>query len=385
MANVDPIDFARATEGLNPEETLVIINSKTFGTAETLLNAKTVKQWLVQYYQGTLGMNCADFSVVKAHMCAASTNLQKTRDFGISDDKVFGFWDWVGGRFSVTSVIGVLPLSLIFSNEYVREFLDGAHEMDKHFRETKDLTKNIPVMMGLIGFYNSTIQGYSSRSLVPYCQALSKFGPHIQQVDMESNGKGVTLDGKKCEFETGVVNFGEPGTNSQHSFFQLLHQGRVIPVEFIGYCKSCQPFELQYVEGSIPNHDELMSNFFAQPDALALGCNAEELRAKGVSESLIPHKTFTGDRPSSSLLFNELNPRNMGRLLAIYEHRTAVEGFIWDINSFDQMGVELGKALANKVRDVLKTNIADKTTTPAEDCGFNRSITNQLEFYLKHR
>lgn len=245
-------------------------------------------------------MNCMDISVVKAHMCAASTNLPKTREFGIADEKVFGFWDWVGGRFSVTSVVGVLPLSLIFGNEYVREFLDGAHEMDQHFRNTKEVRKNIPLMMGLIGFYNSTIQGYTARSLVPYCQALCKFGAHIQQVDMESNGKGVTVDGKKCEYETGVVNFGEPGTNSQHSFFQLLHQGRVVPVEFIGYCQSCQPFALEYVEDSIPNHDELMANFFAQPDALAMGKTGDELRAEGVPENLVPHKTFTGDRPSSS-------------------------------------------------------------------------------------
>jgi len=205
---------------------------------------------------------------------------------------------------------------------------------------------------------------------------------------MESNGKGVTLDGRKCDFQTGVVNFGEPGTNSQHSFFQLLHQGRIVPVEFIGYCKSCQPFELEHVgmqdwDNTIPNHDELMANFFAQPDALALGRTSDELREAGFPELLIPHKTFTGDRPSSSLLFDELNPRNLGRLLAIYEHRTAVEGFIWNINSFDQMGVELGKALATKVRGALKESIAEKSGF--DKCGFNGSTSGQLEFYMKHR
>ena len=189
-----------------------------------MLNAKTVREWLVNYYQG-MGMNCAASSVVDKHMCAASTNLEKTGDFGINPDNVFGFWDWVGGRYSVTSVVGVLPLSLMFGFEYVQEFLSGAHAMDKEFLENSDFRDNIPMMLGLLGFYNSTIQGYTGRTLIPYCQALSKFAPHIQQLDMESNGKSVTMEGERVNYQTGVINFGEPGTNSQHSFFQLLHQG----------------------------------------------------------------------------------------------------------------------------------------------------------------
>ena len=229
LANVDPNDFYRATTGLDPEHTLVVINSKTFTTAETMLNARTVRNWFLDYYRSK-GVKIEtpedESKIVNKHMCACSTNLKETSKFGISEDKVFGFWDWVGGRYSVCSAIGILPLSLHFGFDNMQQFLDGANSIDHHFRETKDITKNVPLMLGLIGFYHISIQGYYAKAILPYAQALSKFAPHIQQLDMESNGKRVNIEGKELPYEAGVINFGEPGTNGQHSFYQLLHQGK---------------------------------------------------------------------------------------------------------------------------------------------------------------
>lgn len=366
LANVDPVDAVRSREGLNPETTLVVVVSKTFTTAETMLNARTMREWIVD----ALGKDA-----VAKHMIAVSTNLDAVSKFGIDPENTFGFWDWVGGRYSVSSAVGVVPLSLQYGFDIVNTFLEGAHDMDEHFR-TAPLEKNLPVIMGLIGVWNSTFLGHATRALLPYQQALFKLAPHIQQVDMESNGKRVRLDGTTLPHHAGPINFGEPGTNGQHSFYQLIHQGRVVPCDFVGAIKSQTPIELS---GEIvSNHDELMSNFFAQPDALAFGKSPEQLREEGVSEELIPHKTFPGNRPSSSLLLNELNAFTIGQLLALFEHRTVVEGFIWGINSFDQWGVELGKVLAKNVRKQLSSWRKDGSSIS----GFNPSTTALLTKYL---
>ncbi|KAH7524083.1 hypothetical protein FEM48_Zijuj06G0081100 [Ziziphus jujuba var. spinosa] len=387
LANVDPIDVARNITGLNPETTLVVVVSKTFTTAETMLNARTLREWI----SATLGP-----SAVAKHMVAVSTNLALVEKFGIDPNNAFAFWDWVGGRYSVCSAVGVLPLSLQYGFSVVEKyvtlyccsytvidlkfvvvrFLKGASSIDQHFNSAP-YEKNIPVLLGLLSVWNVSFHGYPARAILPYSQALEKFAPHIQQVSMESNGKGVSIDGTPLPYETGEIDFGEPGTNGQHSFYQLIHQGRIIPCDFIGIVKSQQPV---YLKGEVvSNHDELMSNFFAQPDALAYGKTAEQLQKENVQQHLIPHKTFSGNRPSLSILLPSLNAYNIGQLLAIYEHRIAVEGFIWGINSFDQWGVELGKSLANQVRKQLH---ASRTKgEPVE--GFNFSTKMLLTKYLQ--
>lgn len=367
LANVDPIDVAKNIGGLNPETTLVVVVSKTFTTAETMLNARTLREWI----SAALGSEA-----VAKHMVAVSTNLELVEQFGIDPNNAFAFWDWVGGRYSVCSAVGVLPLSLQYGFPIVEKFLEGASSMDQHFRESP-FEKNIPVLLGLLSVWNVSFLGYPARAILPYSQALEKFAPHIQQVSMESNGKGVSIDGTRLPFEAGEIDFGEPGTNGQHSFYQLIHQGRIIPCDFIGVVKSQQPV---YLKGeTVSNHDELMSNFFAQPDALAYGKTAEQLLRENVAHHLIPHKTFSGNRPSLCLLLPGLNAYKIGQLLAIYEHRIAVEGFIWGINSFDQWGVELGKSLASKVRKQI--NASRMKEEPIE--GFNYSTTTLLKKYLE--
>ncbi|XP_024027757.1 glucose-6-phosphate isomerase, cytosolic [Morus notabilis] len=367
LANVDPIDVARNIAGLNPETSLVVVVSKTFTTAETMLNARTLREWI----SAALGP-----SSVAKHMVAVSTNLTLVEKFGIDPNNAFAFWDWVGGRYSVCSAVGVLPLSLQYGFSIVEKFLKGASSIDQHFYSAP-YEQNIPVLLGLLSVWNVSFLGYPARAILPYSQALEKFAPHIQQVSMESNGKGVSIDGVPLPFETGEIDFGEPGTNGQHSFYQLIHQGRVIPCDFIGVVKSQQPV---YLKGEVvSNHDELMSNFFAQPDALAYGKTIEQLQKENVPQHLIPHKTFSGNRPSLSLLLPSLNAYNIGQLLAIYEHRVAVQGFIWGINSFDQWGVELGKSLATQVRKQLH---ASRTKgEPVQ--GFNCSTTTLLTRYLE--
>ena len=286
--------------------------------------------------------------MVSKHIAAVSTNLQKTSEFGINPERVFGFWDWVGGRFSVTSAVGLLPLSLQYG-EKINEFLKGANSIDDLFitkANTESVRENLPLLLGLIGWWNTEFLNYSARAILPYSQALVRFPAHVQQLDMESNGKQCKANGEPIE-NSGPLVFGEPGTNGQHSFYQLLHQGRAVPAEFIGFCKSHS--------NDVEAHNELMSNFFAQPDALALGKTRDQLIAEGVPENLIPHKLFFGDRPSLSLLFEELTAFSCGQLLALYEHRVAVEGFLWEINSFDQFGVELGKGLANQVKKTIES------------------------------
>lgn len=366
LANVDPIDVSRALDGLEPATTLVVVISKTFTTAETMLNAKTLRAWLVK----KLGQKA-----VAKHMVAVSTNLKDVEAFGIDPKNAFGFWDWVGGRYSVCSAVGVVPLALQYGFAVVEKFLAGARSIDQHLLKAP-LEKNLPVLMGLFGVWNSTFLGHHTRALLPYCQALLKLAPHIQQVDMESNGKRVALDGQTLTFAAGEIDFGEPGTNGQHSFYQLVHQGRTVPADFIGFKQSQQPV---MVKGeTVSNHDELMANFFAQPDALAVGKTAGQLRLEGVPEALIPHKEFPGNRPSNVLLLETLNAYTTGQLLALYEHRTAVQGFIWGINSFDQWGVELGKVLAKQVRGQLAATRGKK----AKIEGFNPATTALLKRYL---
>ena len=366
LANVDPIDVTRALDGLEPATTLVVVISKTFTTAETMLNAKTLRAWLVK----KLGQKA-----VAKHMVAVSTNLKDVEAFGIDPKNAFGFWDWVGGRYSVCSAVGVVPLALQYGFAVVERFLAGARSIDQHLLKAP-LEKNLPVLMGLFGVWNSSFLGHHTRALLPYCQALLKLAPHIQQVDMESNGKRVALDGQTLPFAAGEIDFGEPGTNGQHSFYQLVHQGRTVPADFIGFTKSQQPVMIK--GESVSNHDELMANFFAQPDALAMGKTAGQLRLEGVPESLIPHKEFPGNRPSNVLLLESLTAYTTGQLLALYEHRTAVQGFIWGINSFDQWGVELGKVLAKQVR----TQLAATRGKKAKIVGFNPATTALLKRYL---
>ncbi|XP_054815241.1 glucose-6-phosphate isomerase, cytosolic isoform X1 [Prosopis cineraria] len=367
LANVDPIDVARNVTGLNPETTLVVVVSKTFTTAETMLNARTLREWI----SSALGP-----SAIAKHMVAVSTNLTLVEKFGIDPNNAFAFWDWVGGRYSVCSAVGVLPLSLQYGFSVIEKFLKGASCIDQHTL-SEPFERNIPVLLGLLSVWNVSFLGYPARAILPYSQALEKFAPHIQQVSMESNGKGVSIDGVPLPFEAGEIDFGEPGTNGQHSFYQLIHQGRIVPCDFVGAVKSQQPV---YLKGEVvSNHDELMSNFFAQPDALANGKTAEQLQKENVDPHLIPHKTFSGNRPSLSLLLPSLNAYNIGQLLAIYEHRIAVEGFIWGINSFDQWGVELGKSLATQVRKQL--NASRTKGEPVQ--GFNFSTTRMLTRYLK--
>ena len=374
LANVDPVDFELCTRDLDPEETLIVVISKTFTTAETMLNARTAKKWILE---GLSAKGVSDADVVTSkHVIAVSTAIEKCKAFGISEENIFGFWNWVGGRFSVCSAVGIVPLSLQYSYDVMSSFLDGAHDIDEHFF-TAPLRENVPVILGLLGVWNSTFMGYATRALLPYSQALKRLPAHIQQVDMESNGKRVAIDGTALPFQSGEINFGEPGTNGQHSFYQLMHQGRVVPADFIGFMESQAPVSM---DGEpVSNHDELMSNFFAQPDALAYGKSLNDVTQEGVPEELREHKVFAGNHPSSSMLMTKLDAFAVGQLLAIYEHRTAVQGFIWGINSFDQWGVELGKVLAKQVRAQLSAS----RKSGAHVQGFNSSTSALLEAYLK--
>lgn len=346
LANVDPIDVERTCADLDPEETLILIVSKTFTTAETMLNARAMRQWLWDFMGD-------DKEVVRKHIlaCASISSVDKVQEFGIDTEKYFfRFWDWVGGRYSVCSAVGAVPISLMYGFDLFEQFLKGAQSVDEHFR-TAPMEKNIPVIMGLLGVWNHSFLGYKTRTTLPYAEALLRLPSHIQQLDMESNGKVMTKHGVEVDYNVGEIDFGEPGTNGQHSFFQLLHMGQTAPCDFIGFCQS--QHDLCLDNESLSSHDELMANFFAQPDALANGKTEDEVRAEGVEEELVPHKVFKGDRPSMSLLMPKLTAYAAGQLLAIYEHRTATQGFIWDINSFDQWGVELGKKLANDVKSQL--------------------------------
>jgi len=371
----------RATENLNPEETLVIVISKTFTTTETIFNARIVRSWLVQH------MPHIDHNVVvRQHMAACSSELEISKEFGLAPENVFEFWDWVGGRFSVHSAAGVLPLALHYGFPIVRNFLDGAHAMDRHFASAP-FGENLPVMLGLFSLWSSSFLGYPAKACLPYSQALLRFPAYLQQLEMESNGKGVDMEGVKLPFDAGEIVFGEPGTNGQHSFYQLLHQGRVIPAEFIGVCRSQSPVILAWKDMTNHdkfmtkvNHDELMTNFFAQPDALAVGISGEQCRSEGIDEVLIPHLLCSGNRPSMSILLPCLDAFNLGQLVALYEHKVVVQGFVWGINSFDQWGVQLGKTVAKGIREKLKES--RKRNVPPPD--LNPSTTSLLKYFIEN-
>ena len=340
VSNIDGTDFYEKTQGLNPEETLIVVISKTFTTAETIKNANTAKEWLIKGLEAR-GFDTSE--VMGIHLVAVSSASDEkakaeVKRFGINLDNMFGFWDWVGGRYSATAAVGAVPLSLYLGFDNFREILKGAYWMDEHFR-TSPFESNIPVLSGLIDIWNINFLGLRTRALLPYSQALSKLPAHTQQVEMESNGKSVDNDGKFVDCDTGEVVFGEAGTNGQHSFYQLIHQGtQVIPCDFIGFIEPQYPIGLA-TEQDVTHHEELMSNFFAQPDALAFG-----------KTDVLPYKHFTGNRPSSSLLLKKLDPFAAGLLLAWTEHRAVVKAFIWEIDSFDQWGVELGKELGKRIR-----------------------------------
>jgi glucose-6-phosphate isomerase len=339
VSNVDGTDFAEATLGLDPAETLFIVSSKTFTTLETMTNAHTARAWSLAALR--------DEKAVAKHFVAVSTNAEEVERFGIDTSNMFGFWDWVGGRYSMDSAIG-LSTMLAAGPDNFRAMLAGFNEMDEHFR-TAPFEKNLPVLMGMLGLWYTDFFGAETVAVLPYDQYLKRFPAYLQQLTMESNGKSVTLDGARVDYATGAIFWGEPGTNGQHSFYQLIHQGtRLIPCDLIGFCRSLNPLG--------EHHDLLMSNVFAQAEALAFGKTAEEVKAEGTPDRLVPHRTFEGNRPTNVLLAEQLTPKILGSLVALYEHMVFTQGTVWTIDSFDQWGVELGKVLAKRIIPELKAS-----------------------------
>jgi glucose-6-phosphate isomerase len=337
VSNIDGTDFVEATRDLDPGETLFIVASKSFTTLETLTNARTARRWLLDGVGG-------DESAVAKHFVAISTNEELVSDFGIDTNNMFGFWDWVGGRYSVGSAIG-LSLMIAIGPERFREFLEGFHVLDEHFRSAP-FESNLPVLLGLIGIWYNNFFEANSVAILPYDRYLHRFPAYLQQLDMESNGKSMDMSGRRVAWDTSPVVWGEPGTNGQHAFYQLIHQGtELVVADFIGFVRSLNPVS--------DHHDLLMANFFAQTEALAFGRTEEEVRAEGGDDKQVAHRTFEGNRPTNTLLLDELTPRSLGSLIALYEHKVFVQGAIWDINSFDQWGVELGKALAQRIASEL--------------------------------
>jgi glucose-6-phosphate isomerase len=342
VSNVDGTDFAEAVQDLDAAETLFIVASKTFTTQETMANAHSAREWLLSALGG-------DTAAVAKHFVALSTNGAEVSKFGIATDNMFGFWDWVGGRYSMTSAIGLSTMLAIGPENYA-ELLGGFHAMDEHFR-TAPFALNLPVLMGLIGLWNNDFLGAQTVAVLPYEQYLKRFPAYLQQLTMESNGKRVRLDGTPVGCDTGAVYWGEPGTNGQHSFYQLIHQGtRLIPCDFIAFAKTLNPIGR--------HHDLLLANVFAQGEALAFGKTAEALHSEGTAQALVPHKTFDGNRPSNTLLLEKLTPAALGKLVALYEHIVFTQAAIWQINPFDQWGVELGKVLAQRIVPELAGNSA---------------------------
>lgn len=332
VSNVDGTDFAEVTRALEPEETLFIICSKTFTTTETLANARAARQWILDKVK--------DNQAVRKHFVAVSTNAEEVSKFGIDTANMFGFWDWVGGRYSLTSAVGLSTMIAIGPDNF-RTMLAGFHSMDQHF-QTAPFERNLPVLMGLLSVWYNNFFGASSVAVLPYEQYLKRFPAYLQQLTMESNGKHVTVNGARVGYDTSPVIWGEPGTNGQHSFYQLIHQGtRLIPCDFIGFCQTLNPL------GN--HHDVLMANLFAQTEALAFGKTGEELKAEGIPDWLCPHRSFEGNRPTNTILAERLTPYSLGAIVALYEHSVFTQGAIWDIDSFDQWGVELGKALAHRI------------------------------------
>ncbi|RDI74147.1 Glucose-6-phosphate isomerase [Gaiella occulta] len=340
VSNVDGSDFAEATRDLDPAETLFVVASKTFTTLETMTNARTARAWTV----GALG----DEAAVGRHFVAVSTNLAEVAAFGIDPANAFGFWEWVGGRYSMCSAIGLSTMVAV-GPEHFRELLAGFHAVDEHFREAP-LRDNLPALMGLLAVWNTTFLGSDSIAVLPYDQYLRRFPAYLQQLAMESNGKSVRLDGERVDYPTGYVIWGEPGTNGQHSFYQLLHQGtRIVPCDLIGFCRSLNPLG--------GHHDLLFANVLAQAEALAFGKTAEQVRAEGTPEALVAHRVFEGNRPTTVLLADELTPAALGSLVALYEHSVFTQGAVWGIDSFDQWGVELGKQLAQRIAPELSGDV----------------------------
>ncbi|MFF7140108.1 MULTISPECIES: glucose-6-phosphate isomerase [Streptomyces] len=341
VSNVDGADLHEATRDLDPAETLFVIASKTFTTIETITNATSARDWLLT------GLKAGQEAVAR-HFVALSTNAGKVADFGIDTANMFEFWDWVGGRYSYDSAIG-LSLMIAVGPDRFREMLDGFRIVDDHFR-TAPAESNVPLLMGLLGIWYDDFHDAQTHAVLPYSHYLSKFTAYLQQLDMESNGKSVDREGHRVDWQTGPVVWGTPGTNGQHAYYQLIHQGtKLIPADFIGFARPVDELE----PGLAAQHDLLMANFFAQTQALAFGKTPEEVRAEGVPEELVPHKTFRGDRPTTTILAKELTPSVLGQLVALYEHKVFVQGAVWNIDSFDQWGVELGKVLAKRVEPAL--------------------------------
>jgi glucose-6-phosphate isomerase len=344
VSNVDGTDFAESTRDLDAEETLFVISSKTFATLETMTNARTAREWALAGLGG-------DETAVAKHFVAVSTNAEEVGKFGIDTDNMFGFWEWVGGRYSMDSAIG-LSTMLAIGPAHFEEMLAGFHAMDEHFR-TAPAAENLPLLMGLLAVWYADFFGAETCAVLPYDQYLHRFPAYLQQLTMESNGKHVTLDGAHVDYATGQIYWGEPGTNGQHSFYQLIHQGtRLIPCDFIGFAKSLNPLG-DHLDN---HHDILMSNVFAQGEALAFGKTAEEVRAEGTAEAVVPHRVMEGNRPSNTILAERLTPATLGSLVALYEHSVFTQGAIWGIDSFDQWGVELGKVLAKAIIPELESS-----------------------------
>ncbi|MGP3970141.1 glucose-6-phosphate isomerase [Streptomyces sp. 6N223] len=365
VSNVDGADLHEAVRDLDPAETLFIVASKTFTTIETISNATAARRWLLAGLGG-------EEAAVARHFVAVSTNAEKVAEFGIDTANMFEFWDWVGGRYSYDSAIG-LSLLIAIGPERFREMLDGFRTVDEHFR-TAPLEENAPVLLGLLGVWYGAFYGAQSHAVLPYSHYLSRFTAYLQQLDMESNGKSVDREGRPVDWQTGPVVWGTPGTNGQHAYYQLLHQGtKIIPADLIGFARPVEELE----PGLAAQHDLLMANLFAQGQALAFGKTAEEVRAEGVAEELVPHRTFPGNRPTTTILAVELTPSVLGQLVALYEHKVFVQGAVWDIDSFDQWGVELGKVLAKRVEPAL--------TAGAEVPGLDASTAGLVAHYRRLR
>ena len=361
VSNVDSTDFVEATRDLAADETLFVVSSKTFTTLETMTNAHTARAWAI----AALG----DETAIAKHFVAVSTNADEVARFGIDTDNMFGFWDWVGGRYSMDSAIGLSTMLAIGPKRF-RELLAGFHAMDEHFRTTPH-ERNLPVLMGLLCVWYADFFGAQTVGVMPYEQYLVRFPAYLQQLTMESNGKHVTLDGAVVDYETGAVVWGEPGTNGQHSFYQLIHQGtKLVPVDLIGFAKTLNPLG--------DHHDILMSNVFAQAEALAFGKTEEQVRAEGTADAVVPHRVFEGNRPSNVLLADELTPFALGTLVALYEHSVFTQGTVWGINSFDQWGVELGKALAQRI-------VPELTGTSEPDLAHDSSTNALIRRYRSRR
>jgi glucose-6-phosphate isomerase len=362
VSNIDGTDFVEATAGLDPAETLFIVSSKTFTTLETITNAQSARDWTLRAFGN-------DTKAVAKHFVAVSTNAAKVSEFGIDTANMFGFWDWVGGRYSMASAIGLSTMLAIGPDNF-RAMLDGFHQMDEHFR-TAPFEKNLPVLMGLLTVWYADFFGAQSVAVLPYEQYLKRFPAYLQQMIMESNGKTVTLDGTKVDYPTSPVYWGEPGTNGQHSFYQLIHQGTsLIPCDFIAFAETLNPLER--------HHDILLANVFAQSEALAFGKTTEQVKAESTPDWLVPHRVFEGNRPSNTLFAERLTPETLGRLVALYEHSVFTQGVIWNIDCFDQWGVELGKVLAQRI-------IAELESKAEPALGHDSSTNNLIRRYRKSK